>query len=181
MARKIFKRLTPKPDTIKDHRMLKMFGTLIHDPQLFHLTRHSVSTAFAIGLFWTCIPIPVQMFLAAGMAIIFRANIIISVGLVWITNPLTIPFIFGFFYLIGTWLLNIPVVPINIELTWQWLETVFLTIWQPLLLGSVVAAVISSVIGYFGIRLFWRIHAVSRWKERQQKRRLKKCHLKNRV
>ena len=88
MPRKLIKRYLPDPENIKSNRFLKVFGKVIHDPQLWHLTRYSVGHAFLVGLFCAFVPVPFQMLLAAGGAIIFRANIAISVALVWITNPL---------------------------------------------------------------------------------------------
>jgi len=56
----------------------------------------------AVGLFCAFVPLPIQMLLAAAAAIIFRVNLPISVGLVWITNPVTIPPMFYFCYKVGT-------------------------------------------------------------------------------
>jgi hypothetical protein len=47
---------------------------------------------------WACfaafIPMPFQMLLAAFLAISVRSNMPISVGLVWLTNPITMPPVF---------------------------------------------------------------------------------------
>jgi uncharacterized protein (DUF2062 family) len=76
---------------IKGHKNLSFLGEKLHDPNLWHLNRRSVSAAFAIGLFAAWIPTPGQMVIAAIIALYFRANLPISVALVWITNPLTMP------------------------------------------------------------------------------------------
>jgi uncharacterized protein (DUF2062 family) len=49
-----------------------------------------------VGLFCAFIPVPFQMLLAAPSAIIFSANLPVSIALVWITNPITMPPIFFF-------------------------------------------------------------------------------------
>lgn len=83
-------------------------GTLLHDPNLWHLNRHSVARAMAVGLFAAFIPIPLQMLLAAFLAISVRGNMPIAVSLVWLTNPITMPVVFFCTYMTGTWLMNIP-------------------------------------------------------------------------
>lgn len=174
MPRKLIKRYLPDPDSIKTNRFLKVFGKVIHDPQLWHLTRYSVGHAFLVGLFCAFIPVPFQMLLAAGGAIIFRANIAISVALVWITNPFTMPFIFGFAYLVGVWLLGQESSEFAFELSWDWLTQNLNQFWEPFLLGCFVCGVVAAILGYGGIRLFWRWHILSAWQKRLESRELNK-------
>lgn len=172
MPRKLIKRYLPDPDQIKDNKFLSIFGRFIHDPQLWHLTRYSVSHAFVVGLFCAFIPVPFQMILAAGGAIIFRANIAISIALVWITNPLTMPFMFGFAYLVGLWTLGQETAGAEFELSWEWLAAN--DFWGPFLWGCLLCATVAGALGYMGIRLFWRFHILSAWQARVKKRALKK-------
>lgn len=172
MPKKIIKRFMPDYRKIRDNNSLKIFGTLLHDPNLFHLNRRSVSTAFAIGLFMAFVPMPFQMIPATACAIIFRANLIISVALVWISNPVTIPPIFYFCYLVGTWILQIPASPFEFEASMEWLMHELGYVWQPFLLGCFVVSSISSIAGYTAIRLFWRWHVITEWEERKQKRKV---------
>lgn len=170
MPRKIIKRFMPDVETIRTHKHLQIFGTLLHDPNLWHLNRHSVSTAFAIGLFMAFMPMPFQMMAAAPLAIFFRANMPIAIALVWVSNPVTIPPIFYFCYKIGAWTLGLPPMEIDIELSWEWLTRGMLAIWQPFLLGCFIIATVSSITGYIAIRGFWRWHVMREWQQRKERR-----------
>ena len=128
-----------------------------------------VSGAFAVGLFWAFIPFPSQMLMAAATAIPARVNLPISVALVWITNPVTIPPMFYFAYLVGTWILGTAPQPIEFELTMACLTESLAGIWQPLLLGSLVCATISAAIGFFGMRALWRLHIIRHLKQRRSR------------
>ena len=167
MPRNIIKKYLPHPDKIKNNRFLTVFGPVIHEPQLWHLTRHSVSKAFMVGLFFAFWPVPFQMVLAAGGAILVRGNLSLSVALVWITNPVTMPFLFGLAYFVGVYTLGYEASEFEFQLSWQWLEHNLVEIWQPFLLGCAICGLISAIIGYFAIGLFWRLHIINAWKRRK--------------
>ena len=63
MPKKMIKRLMPDHHTIKNNKHLQIFGTLLHNANLWHLNRRSVAKVFAVGLFCAFIPIPFQMVL----------------------------------------------------------------------------------------------------------------------
>ncbi len=138
----------------------------MHNPNLWHFNRRSIAGAFALGLFCAFIPVPFQMVIAAAGAILFHVNLPVSVLMVWVSNPLTIPPIFYGCYLLGAWLLQTPPQEFYFELSWQWLSESLSTIWQPFLLGCFVAGTFFSLLGYFGMRLLWRIIMIKKWKNR---------------
>lgn len=166
MARRIVKRLMPDHEKIRQSKAIQLFGSLLHDANLWHLNRRSASGAFAVGLFTAFIPVPFQMLLAAAAAIPFRVNLPLSVGLVWVSNPITMPPIFYLCYRVGNWLLAAPPQPFSFELSWQWLANSVSTIGPSLLLGCLVLGTLSSVIGYLGIRLLWRRSVIKAWRNR---------------
>jgi uncharacterized protein (DUF2062 family) len=174
MPRKFFKKISPSADTIKKQKSLNFLGKALHSPVLWHLNRRSVSLAFAIGLFMMWVPFPPQMLFAALTAIFFRANVPISIALVWITNPITIPPMFYFAYWLGNKLLSREVENFNFELNWEWFTTGLLQVWQPLLFGSLILGIISSILGYVSIHLLWRYNIKRRWEERRERRKLRK-------
>lgn len=173
MAKKLIRRYLPDPHKIRDHKHLRLFGTLLHDPNLWHLNRRSASGAFAIGLFMAFVPMPFQMIPAAGLAILLRVNLPIAVALVWITNPITMPPVFYFCYNLGAWLLDTPVHAVEFEISREWIGTELVRIWKPFLLGSFLVAAVSSALGYFGIRALWRWHVIRDWEKRKERRGLK--------
>lgn len=178
MPKKLLKRWMPDHDKIRNHPHLnRLFGKLLHDPNLLHLNRRSVSGAFFVGLFMAFVPLPSQMIFAAGLAIWWRVNLPLSIGLVWITNPLTIPPMFYFAYKVGAWILNTPVKTWNFELSWEWLSNDLLPLWEPFLLGCLICGLTAGTIGYVLIRLVWQLHIKSRWKARKLSRRIKKGQL----
>ncbi len=168
MPKRLLKKYMPDPQTIRDHKSLQMFGSLLHDPNLWHFNRRSIAKAFAVGFFFMMMPVPFQMALAAGAAIIVRSNLPISVALVWISNPVTMPPIFYFAYKFGAWVLQTPEAEFSFELSTEWLFNGMSAIWQPFLFGCVVLGAIFSTLGYVGIRLLWRWSVVKKMKIKQK-------------
>lgn len=160
----------PDHHAIKTNKYLQIFGELLHIGNLWHLNRRSVAKAFAVGLFCAFVPIPFQMVLAAGIAIIVRANLPLSISLVWISNPLTMPAIFYFCYLVGTWIIGGPQQAFEIELNWQWLVNSLSTIGPSFLIGCGALALIFSVLGYTGINALWRYSVKKEWKNRLRRK-----------
>jgi len=175
MPHKFLKRMSPSPQTIRDNKSLSFLGEAIHQPNLWHMNRHSVSKAFAIGLFCGWLPMPMQTVLAAILAIYFRANIPLSVVLVFITNPITIPPMFYFSYKLGSLMLGMDPQPVPMDLGWEWFKTTLGEIWQPLLFGSLIMGIISSIAGYFTINMIWRKSIRRRWKDRKEAREARKA------
>jgi hypothetical protein len=171
MPKDFIKKIMPNHQTIRDHKHLQFFGTLLHDPNLWHLNRRTASGAFAIGLFFAWVPVPFQMLLAAGLAILVRVNLPLSVVLVWVSNPITMPPLFYGAYLLGASILGRTEQAFIFELSWEWLGSELSLIWEPFLLGCGIMGVLSSFIGYFGIRGLWRMHLIKQIKMRRERRK----------
>ena len=167
MPKKFIRRYLPDHHTIRNQKYLKLFGSLLHDPNLWHLNRRSVSGAFAVGLFVAFIPVPFQMVLAAAIAIVTRVNLPISSSLVWVTNPLTMGPMFYFAYRVGRWILGSAPHDFHFELSFQWLMAELGEIWEPFLLGCLIVGAVLAVIGYIFMRLLWRLHIARYLKKRK--------------
>jgi uncharacterized protein (DUF2062 family) len=173
MPKKLLKRLFPSPEQVRRKRSLRFLAPLFSKPNLFHINRRAVARAFLIGVFTAFLPLPFQMGIVAFLAFYVNANLPISLGLVWISNPVTIPPIFYATYLLGTEILGIKVDDFQIELSVEWFLTELTTLWVPLLVGSLVTGMVLSVLSYFGIHLAWRMHVIHSWNKRVSKRALK--------
>ncbi|MFI3187677.1 MAG: DUF2062 domain-containing protein [Methylococcaceae bacterium] len=170
LIQKLIHKFIPDPEVIKRHKHLQFLGDKLHDPNLWHLNRRSIAMAFAVGLFCAWIPTPMQMVFAATGAIYYRANIPISVALVWITNPLTMPPLFYFAYKAGLWLMNLPSTTDETEFSLSSMFSGLADVWQPFLTGCLIMGIVSSAIGYFGMHYYWQYHIKKKWAERNEKR-----------
>ena len=172
MPQKFFKRWMPNPHGLKKKPGLKFLGVLLEDPYLFQLNRHSTSSAFAVGLFVAFLPIPGQVPLAAFASVLLRCNLPIAIALIMVSNPFTFPIIFYAAYKVGASILQVPPTNFNFELSWHWLTNGFLHVWEPLVLGCLLASFFFSAMGYLGIRWLWRWQVIRRWNHRKLQRRV---------
>lgn len=170
MPKKLIKKYLPSPESIKENKNLKFLGDKLHDPNLWHLNRRSVAAAFAVGLFAAWIPTPGQMMIAAAFALYFRANLPISVALVWITNPLTMTPMFYFAYRLGLWSLSQPAPDADFTFSVESVATSLGEIGGPFLMGCLILGFLSSLLGYFGMRFYWRWHVLKQWQERAKRK-----------
>ena len=165
------KKFSPNKEKIKEYKILKIFGNFIHEPNLWHFNRNSVSKAFAVGLFVAWIPLPLQMALAAFGAIIFNANLSLSVALVWLTNPITMPPLCFFAYVLGAKILHLPIKTLKFEISTEFLHSLIGDILKPFLLGSLICAIVSAFLGYVIVQILWRYMIIKNWQNRLKKRR----------
>ena len=168
MPKKLIKKYLPDPEKLKQQKSLQFLGDRLHEPNLWHLNRRSVSLAFAVGLFAAWVPTPGQMAIAAIAAFYFRANLPISVALVWITNPLTMPPMFYFAYWTGLKMLGQDAPGEGFEFSLESIMASIGDIGGPFLFGCLILGIISSAAGYFGMRLFWRYSVSKQWKTRNK-------------
>ncbi len=171
MPKKFMRRYLPSPEKISAIKALSFLGDIIHEPNLWHINRHGVSRAFLVGVFLCFIPMPFQMVAAAFCAIWFNANLPLSVALVWISNPVTMPPIFYFNYKLGAWMLSRPLLDFEFSPSRAWISERLLDIGIPLYLGSLVVATVSACFAYLIIQLLWRRRVRANWRLRRGQRR----------
>lgn len=156
MPRRFFKKFRLKRKHFGDQWWIAPFDHLLHDPNLWGIRRRTVVPAFSIGLFVAYLPFPGHMIQATLLALALRINIPVAVGAVWACNPITMGPMFFAAYEVGRVLLRQPPRPFDFDLSFEWLLDGFVTIWQPLLLGSLLLGAILSLVGYIGLDLLWR-------------------------
>lgn len=171
MPKKTLKLIVPSPAKMREIKSLHILGDWIYATNLWHINRYSASMAFFVGLFVAFMPIPGQMLLAAVMAVALGCNLPLSVGLVWITNPVTMPAIFYLAYRVGAMIVDVPMQDMDFELSVHWLGNSLAAIWQPFLLGCLICGLFFGCLGYFVISLMWRWRVSYHWRERRRRRR----------
>lgn len=170
MPRTHLRNLLARLRDVRSERSLRLFGRLLHNANLWHLNRYSVSWAVSVGLFVAFVPVPFQMVLAAAAAILIGCNLPIAVVMVWFSNPITMPPLFFAAYKLGSWLLDMTPRRVQFEMSFEWLMTRLDDIWQPLLLGCFIMGFAAALAGHAAVRIIWRIHVRQSWHARRRRR-----------
>ena len=108
-----------------------------------------IAKGFALGIFIGVTPtFGFEMVIAVFAAFLLRENKLAAVIGVWITNPVTAPFIYAAEYELGRRLLQLEPLTFDIEFTFRSLMALSWDILLPLLSGSLVFGVLSTAISY---------------------------------
>ncbi len=174
MPRRIIRRYLPDFSKLRESRGLRLLGGLLDDPYLLHLNRRSVAGGTAVGLFVAFIPLPMQMPIAALIAMGLRVNLILSVALVWVSNPLTMAPMFYIGYLVGTWMIGPPVFHTGFEPTLGWFWAEIGAIWQPLYVGCLIVGAVVALAAYGLVNMLWRLYVIRALTRRRRRRRAKR-------
>lgn len=174
--RRLLKRYLPDPTSLAANRWLAPFGTTLLHPRLWHLNRHSAAGAVAIGLFCGLIPGPFQMLGAAIFSVAFRVNLPLALFTTLYTNPFTIVPLYFVAYRLGRFALGGAggkfVAPPEYSAVnlFEWTRAMgewMLGLGAPLAVGVVLLANILALLGYFAVRLGWRIYLIRAWRRRK--------------
>lgn len=168
--KKMLKAMLPEKHQVQQHGQLRLLRRIMDDPDMFHLTRRSVAGGTATGLFFAFMPVPGQTLLAVLVAIGFRVNLPLAAAVTWVTNPVTMPPLFYLAYRLGATILDHPVESIHFEMSWDWFGGTLMNIWPALLVGSLIFAIFASLIGYFAVKLLWRLAVIQKWERRKSAR-----------
>lgn len=136
----------PTRTELESHKWLRFLHRHMHHEFLWRFDQKGMAKAAMIGLFMCMMPMPFQMIPAAVLALFLRANLIIAVALVWVSNPVTmLPMLYGA-YLFGCWLLGQTPILHDSDIVWHEIYLHLHTIFLPLMLGCVLIGLLSGMI-----------------------------------
>ncbi len=148
MIRKVFKKKQSN-GKIKD---------FIHKYKIPHeylaINRKAISRGVLIGLFWGFIPMPMQMLAVLSITPFIKFNVPIAISMVWLSNPITMPFMYYMEYQTGNFLLGYEGLD-NIDLTLNWFSDNWNKIITPLYVGTIPYSIGVSTLIYFLINKLW--------------------------
>ena len=129
-----------------------------------------IAKGMALGIFIGMTPtFGFQMAIAIFFAYLLRENRLAAVLGVWITNPLTAPFIYAGEYELGRLLLGMEHVGLPTEFTWEAYTHLGWEILLPMWVGGIIAGIVFGFLAY--VMTLWLIPIVKTWKIRRWPRR----------
>jgi len=133
-----------------------------------------IAKGFALGIFIGMTPtFGFQMLIAIFFALLLRENKIAAAIGVWISNPITAPFIYAAEYETGRFMLGMEHVHLHINFSPETITQFGYDLLVPMCVGSVVYGVLLSAVAYAVVLRMvpsmktWRI---TRWPRQFQKR-----------
>ncbi len=185
MARRFFRKLMPNEDTMRGHRVLRIFGKTLLNRRLWQLNRHSTAWGVASGIFWAWIALPVQTLGAVATALVGRGNVPLAAAFTWISNPLTMVPCFLLTYEIGLVATGADRISgfkeqIEIVMAAGFLEGILITgkflannllKLYPMYVGGVIVGLVTGGVSYAVVVLAWRWNVARRWQARHKARR----------
>ena len=148
MIRQLFKNKTPN---VKLNAFIKKYKI---PREYLSINRKSISIGILIGLFWGFIPMPMQMLAVLAMTPLIKFNVPIAISMVWLSNPLTMPFMYYMEYQTGNFLLGKEGIE-EIEITLNWFSTNWDEIIIPLYIGTIPYSLGVSSLIYLIINRLW--------------------------
>ena len=168
MPRRLFKRLSRTRHKLRERWFLRPFRAVLDHPAYWSLNRRSITLAVALGVFIAFIPLPVHTIVATIVALSLRINVPVTIASIFVSNPLTMVPQFYLCYRVGSVLINQRSHHFAFEMSWSWLQTGFLPIWKPLLLGCLVLGAASAAISYVLLRGIWHVSLVIKYHQRKR-------------
>ncbi|MCZ6895371.1 MAG: DUF2062 domain-containing protein [Gammaproteobacteria bacterium] len=170
--RNILRRYLGDRESIAKSRVTRWLGARLHDSEVWHLGRRSVAGGVSLGFFLAFIPLPIQMLVAAPLALTFRVNLPVTMASLWITNPFTFAPMYLFAYKVGEWITGYPgeVGALAFPSSFSGLIDILGEIWLPLCVGCLVCGCSAAAISNVSVRWMWRAYLLNRRRRRRLER-----------
>jgi len=153
LFKKIYNKYAPKEHHLKNTLLHKILGERIFEPALWKPTKKGIIWAFTLGTFIAFTPtVGGQMIIAGLIAVFFRINIPVSLLTVWISNPLTIIFIYSLEIKIGMSILGNEFGFHKIHSVEEFFQYII-----PLSIGGAVLSVSMGIIAYILVNIMFKI------------------------
>ena len=172
---KRLRRYLPDREQVAANRWLRWLGPSLLHPRLWHFSRRGVAVGVALGVFFGLLIPIAQIPMAAGAAIVLRANLPAALGSTLVTNPFTFGPIYVLAYKAGAAMLG-ESVPADASIVavaeeqasdtpddrpwWRVAWDRVASLGKPLLVGLSAFAVAAGVLTYLVIMLAWRLRTV---------------------
>lgn len=153
------KKYSPKRENVN----LGWLNKHLTDPELWKWNKKSIAKGLAIGLFCAFLPVPIHILLAGILAVTFSANILLSLLVVWVNNPITIVPIFYFTYKLGASIIGVEMDP-EFEFSFGYLMDNFWSATLALWVGGLITSIAASTLGYFSVISIYKYKALKRVK-----------------
>jgi len=163
MIRKVFKK--PSHDSKLD-KFIKKYNL---PKEYLSINRKSVSRAVFWGILIAFIPMPFQMLLILALTPFTKFNVPVAISMVWLSNPITMPFMYYLEYLTGSFLLGNPPLA-DMQMTLGWFKSHWDDIIIPLYVGTIPYAIIISTLAFAAVNWLW-ITSVRKQKEMKCKKK----------
>jgi uncharacterized protein len=183
------KRLLPTPEALRRKRWLRWLGPALHHPRLWHMSRRGMALGMALGVFFGLLVPIAQIPLAAGAAIVMRANVPAAVASTLVTNPVTFGPVYYAAWRLGNGILDHPVGEGEARLLHTsepattpdegWFSTLtrgVLGVGAPLMLGLATLAIAAGGATYALVSWLWYVKVVLSRKRRQRRGRVGGAH-----
>ena len=166
MPRGLFRKITPRSETLHSHWALRPFKRFLGDPRLWSLQRRTVTPAFGAGLAICFVPLPIHIPLAALVAIFCRIHIPTIMLALIAVNPLTIVPVYYLAYKVGVLVTGAPERRFAFQMSWDWVQHGLGPMWKPFLIGCGLTGALLGLLGYALLDIIWRYSVRKRYRER---------------
>jgi uncharacterized protein len=178
------RQLMPSPDTLARNPWLRWIGPALAHPRLWHMSRRGIALGMALGVFFGLLIPIAQIPLAAGAAVLLRANVPTAVASTLVTNPITFAPVYYAAWRTGRFILGEPTqaheqppaLPQEQASAgegeglnwWERVRSRLSAVGKPLLLGLAIIATVTGLLTYLLVSLGWTAKVL--WERRRRRR-----------